>query len=132
MADRIIHGAGRMRTATETSQEAAARAQSLVIPAQEKRNAASMSRKAFCLKLLEMDILPADEASLAARGGWPATFATFTSGLTARRKAEVEIEWSTSMTIRYVAPPLQALSLIVAGGDQAQATALLDTIFGVS
>lgn len=98
----------------------------------EKRNDASMSRKEFCLKLLEMDILPADEAALAARGGWPATFASFTSGLTARRKAEVEIEWSTSMTIRYVAPTLKSLSLIVVGGDQAQATALLDTIFGVS
>lgn len=132
MADRIIHTPGGAIVVAETAQETADRAQSLTVPLQEKRQAAALSRKAFCLKLLELNILPADEASLAALGGWPATFASFTSGLTEQRKAEIEIDWSTSMTIRYIAPVLQQLALVVSNGDQTQATALLDTIFGVS
>lgn len=99
---------------------------------ENKRADASMSRTNFCLRLMELGILPPTEAVQAAKGEWPATFAAFTSGLDATTQAAVEIDWAGAATIRYNAPNLQALALFNASGDQAAATALLDQIFNIT
>lgn len=136
MADRIIHGQDGTQTVQETAQEQTDRVNGLTsvpaTPAAEQRLAASMSRVDFCKALWRQGLLPQNEAVQAARGEWPATFANFTAGLSADAAADAQIEWAGSMTIRYIAPTLQALALAHAGGDQVQATAILDQLFGIS
>ena len=96
-----------------------------------ERARAVLNRKDFCSALWKAGILPQDQAIMAARGEWPATFAAFTTGLSSEAATDAQIEWATSMTIRYVAPTLQALALAHSGDDQAQATATLDALFGI-
>src|SRR3989338_10696800 len=47
----------------------------------EKRAAASLPKLDFCLALMRLAILPAEEGKAAARGEWPATFAGFVGGM---------------------------------------------------
>lgn len=136
MADRIIHSSDNVQTVQETAQQQTNRAVGLTtvptVPAVEQRPIASMSRVDFCKVLWRQGLLPQSEAVQAARGEWPATFASFTAGLSADAAADAQIEWAGSVTIRYMAPTLQALALAHAGGDQVQATAILDQLFGIS
>jgi hypothetical protein len=98
----------------------------------EMRAAAVLPKLDFCLALMRLSILPAAECKAAARGEWPATFAAFVEGLSEQDATEAEIRWAAASQIFYTNPLLQALALFKAGGDPAQATALLDSIFGVN
>ena len=99
---------------------------------QAQRDTAVLDRTTFCKKLRALGVLPIGEASAAARGEWPATFAGFTAGLTPEEAEDAQIEWAGALNIHYTHPLLQALALAYANGDQAGATAILDQIFGIS
>lgn len=96
------------------------------------RSSAKIDKLDFCLALLRLEILPVDECKVAARGGWPATFAAYAQSLSAMEAAEAEVRWATVQAISYQSPLLQALALFKTNGDSAAATALLDAIFGIS
>ena len=99
---------------------------------QEQRDAAVLDKKTFCKQLRALGVLPIGEASAAARGEWPATFAGFTAGLTPEQAEDAQIEWAGTLNIHYTHPLLQALALSYANDDQAAATAILDQIFGIT
>ena len=98
----------------------------------EKRAAAVLPKLDFCLALMRLSILPAAECTAAARGEWPASFGGFVAGMSEADSSEAEIRWAAASQIFYTNALLQALALFKAGGDPAQATALLDSIFGVN
>lgn len=98
----------------------------------DPRDNAMLDRATFCKALRQAGILPAAEAALAAQGGWPDTFASFVAGLTPDEAADAQIDWACAANIHYAHPLLQQLALAYASGDQAQATAVLDAIFGIS
>jgi hypothetical protein len=98
----------------------------------EKRAAASLPKLDFCLALMRLAILPAEECKTAARGEWPATFAGFVAGMSAQDATEAEIRWAAATQILYANPLLQALAQFKAGGDPVKASALLDAIFGIA
>jgi hypothetical protein len=98
----------------------------------EKRAAAVLPKLDFCLALMRLAILPAEECKAAARGEWPATFAGFVAGMSEADSSEAEIRWAAATQIFYANPLLQALALFKAGGDPVQAAALLDAIFGIA
>ena len=98
----------------------------------DPRPSATLDRAAFCKALHRLGVLPMDEAVIAARGGWPASFAAFTAALAPDAAADAQIDWAAATEIRYTAPLLQELALAHAGGDQAAATAILDAIFGIA
>lgn len=100
--------------------------------APDPRPAASLDRAAFCKALRRLGVLTPAEAVIAAQGGWPASFAAFTAALPADLAADAQIDWAAAANIHYAAPLLQQLALVHAGGDQAQASATLDAIFGIS
>lgn len=97
----------------------------------QKRSAASMGRTAFCLALKSHGILSGTEAVLAAKGGWPATFAAFLIGKTQDEQDAAQIEWAGAQNILYLHPLLQEIAL-AHYGHAAAAEAGLDLIFGVS
>jgi hypothetical protein len=97
----------------------------------ERRAAAVLPKLDFCLALMRLAILPAEECKAAARGEWPATFAGFVAGMSAEDATEAEIRWAAATQIFYANPLLQALAQFKAGGDPVQAAALLDAIFGI-
>lgn len=96
------------------------------------RDQAVLSKREFCLQLLDLGILPPDEAETASRGEWPATFAGFTAGMSSIQATRTRIEWAGATVVEYGNPLLQALALAKAGGNKSDATALLDAIFGIS
>lgn len=98
----------------------------------ERRPAATLDKTTFCIALKDLGVLPAAEAVAAARGEWPATFASFTAALTADQAATAMIRWAGAQVIHYADPLLQGLALVATSGDQTAATALLDQIFGIS
>lgn len=97
-----------------------------------ERAVAVLSKEAFCTQLLELDILPPDEAAAAARGEWPATFASVTAGMPVKEAGKAQIKWAAAQDIHYSAPLLQGLALAYANGDPDGATAVLDLIFGIA
>lgn len=103
-----------------------------VLSLTEKRAIAELDRKAFCAALFSASLMTKDSAALAGRGGWPTEFANFLSGLSDASALAYELEWSTVQIIHYAHPLLQAIALNHTSQDQAAATALLDTIFGIS
>ncbi|HCZ00216.1 MAG: hypothetical protein A3D16_20580 [Rhodobacterales bacterium RIFCSPHIGHO2_02_FULL_62_130] len=98
----------------------------------ERRAVAVLPKLDFCLALMQLAILPAEECKAAARGEWLATFAGFVSGMSAQDATEAEIRWAAATHIFYTNPLLQALAQFKAGGDPVQAAMLLDAIFGIA
>jgi len=96
-----------------------------------KRAAASIDRGALCKALKAAGILSASGAIIAAKGDWPTEFATFLAGLDADGQFNAQVDWAAAMTVRYGHPLLQAVALAYAG-NEAQATALLDQLFGIA
>ena len=88
----------------------------------EKRAAELPPKLDFCLPLMRLAILPAAECKAATRGEWPATFAGFVAGMSE----------ADATQIFYANPLLQAVAQFKAGGDPLQATALIDSIFGIA
>lgn len=98
----------------------------------ERRPSATLDKTSFCIALKDLGVLPASEAVEAARGEWPATFASFTAALSSDAAATAMIRWAGAQVIHYADPLLQSLALVVTSGDQPAATALLDQIFSIS
>ena len=63
------------------------------------RDAASLPKSEFCMGLVSLGILTADDAVSAARGNWPDAMAGFLDHLTPEEAAQAQIEWATRVTI---------------------------------
>lgn len=100
-------------------------------PPPDPRDFASLPRAHLCKALRQAGVLSIDEAVTAAQGGWPATFAAFASGLSEDDAADAQIDWAAANLVGYRNPIVQHLALTHAGGDQTQATAILDAMFGI-
>ncbi|MEX0306022.1 MAG: hypothetical protein AB3N12_01435 [Ruegeria sp.] len=103
-----------------------------VLSLEEQRAVAVLPKPAFCRALKDLGVLPPLEAAAALRGEWPPTFASYTSGMSDDDAAEAEMTWVEATNIHYSHPTLQALALSHAGGDPAQATIILDQIYGIT
>jgi hypothetical protein len=66
----------------------------------EWRNGASISKVGFCVGLIGLGILSADDAVSASRGNWPAPMADFLAYLTPEQAAMVQIEWASRTELR--------------------------------
>lgn len=91
------------------------------------RDAAFLPKADFCVGLVALGILTADDAVFAARGNWPQAMAGFLDFLTSAQAAEVQIEWATRVTVRRT----NAFVLILAswaGIPDAQ----VDALFGIA
>lgn len=98
----------------------------------ELRAAAWIDRGPLCLALYGAGILSAASALAASRGDWPSEFAPFLSSMTAGEQLAAQISWADATTVRYENPLLQGAALIYTSGNAAAATAMLDSLFGVS
>jgi hypothetical protein len=87
-----------------------------------------LTRRAFCLALAVAGILPTAEAIDAAKGNWPATFASALAGLSDAEKVAAQIEWATAQNVQRTHPLLAML----AGPDAANLSpAQVDALFGI-
>jgi hypothetical protein len=86
-----------------------------------------ITRRAFCLELAVAGILPAAEAIDAAKGNWPATFASSLAGLPDAEKVAAQIEWATAQNVQRTHPLLSMLAAAVN-----LSAAQVDTLFGIN
>lgn len=100
-------------------------AQSAEARINEWRQTARLSRADFCVALKRAGILPAQEAVLAAKGEWPATFDAALSSFP--DVDEAKIIWAAVAVIERLHPMLLALQSF-AGLTDAQ----VDALFGWS
>lgn len=92
----------------------------------EIRARTSVSVKTFCRNLVTYQILPASEAAAAARGEWPATFASALTGMTEAEQAMAEIDWAGTTVVDRMHP------MIVTLQQQANIPmAVVDALFGL-
>jgi hypothetical protein len=91
----------------------------------EWRKAAVLPRRAFCIACFRAGLLTGPEAEDAARGGWPAAFASALSYLTAAQQTEARIEWGAVSEVRRDAPLLELVKWSAGVADEQ-----LDALFG--
>ena len=97
------------------------------VPIEEIRVGTSIDKGAFCLGLISLGIIEADEAISAARGNWPASMDTFLSYLSADQAIAVQIEWATETTINR-----NNVFVLTLGSWLDNITPeILDTLFGI-
>jgi len=89
------------------------------------RGNAALSRRNFCLACFRAGLLSADDAVIAAKGEWPASFDKALTGMTADRAAEAKIEWAAVTEIRRDAPLLKAVQVATSVTD-----GQIDALFG--
>ena len=93
----------------------------------EWRTTAKLYRRDFCIALKRAAILSASEAIAAAKGDWPATFASALSGLPQDAQDEAQIEWAAVQEIRRNHPMIALLGTAASMTD-----AQVDALFGWS
>tara|TARA_R110001606_G_scaffold225460_1_gene373543 strand:- start:2695 stop:3204 length:510 start_codon:yes stop_codon:yes gene_type:complete len=94
---------------------------------EEVRVGTSIDKGAFCLGLISLGIIEADEAISAARGNWPASMDTFLSYISADQAIAVQIEWATETTINR-----NNVFVLTLGSWLDNITPeILDTLFGI-
>ena len=91
------------------------------------RTTAKLYRRDFCIALKRAGILSASEAIAAAKGDWPATFASALSGLPQDDQDEAQIEWAAVQEIRRNHPMIALLGTAASMTD-----AQIDALFGWS
>lgn len=94
--------------------------------AAERRNV-SLSRRDFCVALVQANILNAQDAVAAARGEWPAPMDAFLSFLDAAQAVDVQIEWAAAATVERMHPFVLALGSWLSLSD-----AQMDALFGIA
>lgn len=87
------------------------------------RAMASLSRAEFCIALKRAGVLSAQEAKQAAKGDWPATFASALAGFP--DADEAEIIWAAITTVDRMHPMLLALQAFANLSDE-----FVDGLFG--
>jgi hypothetical protein len=96
-----------------------------LLPAQ--REAAKLSRQAFCLALFRQDLLTETDAIAAAKGDWPSSLDVMLADLPPAAAAEARIVWATSTEIRRLHPLLAAIAAHMSVSDE-----VLDAMFGIA
>jgi hypothetical protein len=92
-----------------------------------KRDATAIGKGAFCMGLIGLGIIAADEAVSAARGNWPASMDAFLSYLSADQAIAAQIEWATKSTINR-----NNVFVLTLGSWLDDITPeILDTLFGI-
>jgi len=89
------------------------------------RNNATLTRRQFCLSCLQAGLLSSDDAVIAAKGDWPASFDAALAGLSEMEVAAAKVEWASVSTIRRNAPLLAVVQATVGITDDQ-----LDVLFG--
>lgn len=93
---------------------------------EEQRAAAILTREAFLQAVAAEGIISWDEAEEAADGSWPASFATFLSGMTQAERVEARALWARGAMIRRDSPLLASVA-----ADQGVSDGQLDAMFGI-
>jgi hypothetical protein len=99
------------------------------------RAQAELARADFCMALVMHGLLTGTDAIAAARGEWPAAFATALKGLSETEMVGAQIHWAAAQSIRRENPLFLSLLRFVAkmkGMTEDQAIAFGDTLFGWS
>ncbi len=91
------------------------------------RETAKMSKSSFCIALAQAGVLSDADAILAAKGDWPAPFASAISGLTADKQLEVQVEWAAAQEIHR---NHWALDILAAAATPPISGEQLDAMFG--
>lgn len=89
------------------------------------RDSVTLSRRQFCLACLQAGLLSPDDAVIAARGDWPASFNAALAGLSEMEVAAAKVEWAAVSVIRRNAPLLAVVQATAGVSD-----AVLDALFG--
>jgi hypothetical protein len=90
------------------------------------RALAWLEKGEFCIGLIALGVLEADEAVLASRGDWPSSMDAFLSYLPPDEARVVQIEWATSTTIRRMNVFVLTLASWADIDDP-----VIDTLFGI-
>jgi len=91
------------------------------------RDTAFLSRRDFCTACFRAGLLSAEDAVVAAKGDWPASFSAALDGLPTSALVEAQIEWATVTEIRRNAPLLEVVRATRNVTDED-----LDEVFGWS
>lgn len=105
-----------------------------VAPLAELRAAAFMPVGDFCLTLYAAGILTADDAELAAGGGWPVAFDGAIAGLSEAQQLGARIKWRTVQNVFRMDPLLLAVAAFMnSHPDLPNLTEdQLDAMFGIA
>ncbi|MGB1389506.1 MAG: hypothetical protein ACPG61_11530 [Paracoccaceae bacterium] len=91
-----------------------------------KRNAASLTRRQFCLGLAQASILTAADAIAAAKGEWPTAMSAFLGFLDSNQALDAQIEWAATGSIERMHPFVLSLASWLTLTD-----AEVDALFGL-
>ena len=116
------------RTGAVTTREMTPEEIAAVMPSQAaRRSSASMSRAEFCNALMVGGILSFVDALAAAKGDWPAPFASALAALPSVDQHPIQIVWAAAQTIERMNPFILAMQAAL-GWTDAQA----DALFGIA
>jgi hypothetical protein len=91
------------------------------------RAVTSIGKGEFCMGLIGLGIIAADEAVSAARGNWPTSMGAFLSYLSPDQAVAVQIDWATETTINR-----NNVFVLTLGSWLDDVTPeILDTLFGI-
>lgn len=90
------------------------------------RATTSVSKREFCLALLDSDVFDIEEVEAIASGKWPEALQDFLLVLTPRQVASLRIEWAASSIIERMNPVVLTLASYLSLRDE-----LVDTLFGI-
>ena len=92
----------------------------------EKRNAATLSKREFCLALAANAIISDAGCVAAAKGEWPDELSGFFAYLTPAQQRDVEIEWAGSGHVARMDTNILVMASYLALPDAA-----VDALFGI-
>ncbi len=98
----------------------------------DRRAEAKMDRGPLCKALRAAGILSDASAVVAAKGDWPAEFEGVLEAMAPTTRVDAQIDWADASVVRYQNPLLQSVAVAWCNGDEAQASALLDQLFGLA
>jgi len=92
----------------------------------EAREAAVITRHAFCMALVDAQILSLPDAVAASKGEWPTSLADFLQYLDERQAADAMIEWATAAMVHRNNPLVLTLASWIGLPDEQ-----VDAMFGI-
>jgi hypothetical protein len=112
--------------ALRTWEKAGNRPSSYVATIEDIREKTSIEKSSFCILLAQNGVLSNEEAVIAARGDWPASFADALTQMGAD-SLEAQIKWATATDISRNEPLILLLAQFKGLTDEA-----VDTLFGIN
>ncbi len=97
-----------------------------------QRAVARIDRGPLCKALRAAGVLSDASAVVAAKGDWPAEFEGVLEAMAPTTRIDAQIDWADASVVRYQNPLLQSVALAWCDDDAAAATALLDSLFGLT